>query len=283
MNRIQSGLLLLLGALLLGTAAFWIFDRSPAPALTTAPAASVADSPVQVTEVTRRRPNMLLIGGRAPAGAVLTLRLAGNKVGEAVADSSGRFQLTTSPLPQGENLNFSLQLAGNDTSVFLTMIDRRPQPIALVTTKSRTYPLQRPESGSGVLLVQSMDPPSDHRFVGQHEAGGIVYAYANDILAGKAVADESNLFDLVLDDTKFQLDGNGLARLRFDFIEADGTLASRSRLDLNDGKAWQKFTFEDADNPSYIWRDFDAQETDTDQTTPGQFIPVADQQPEAKD
>lgn len=276
MNRVQYWLLLVLGLILAGTATFWLTGHAPAPALTAvAPAAS--ESPVSLTEITRRHPNMLVMEGKAPASADITLRLSGQKVGEAKADSSGAFQLTTSPLPRDEKLNFTLQL-NSDQPLGLFVIDRRPQLITLLNINGHYQPLQRPRNGAGILLTEWLEAPRSMRLTGQADTGTTIYAYANDQLIGKtttstaAIGKKSDpvLFTLQFDNSKWE----DATTLRIDMMDATGKMTSRTLLDFDNKDAWQAVSITDGSAPFYIWRDLAAQQADVARVYPGQFTPL---------
>ena len=289
MNRALSGLLLVFGLIVAATLIFFFCNHRDAPRLTASPAATVAPaSPLQIAAVERRRPDMLLVSGKAPAGAHVTLTMEGQRdekkgqIGTATAGSDGTFQITTETLPRQPALPLTLSVAPMENGVpplQLLVVDRQPQPLTLVRGLAGWQPLSHPVRGSDLLLVA--EDSDGISLSGQAPADATLYVYADNTLVRKVTTPGDTispaLFTLSLPAAEKPQDN-----LRIDgFDTASARPVAQLSLDLDHGAArldnrdWQKV--QNGDIELYIWRDKPAETPVAAfefHEFPGQFTPV---------
>lgn len=276
-NRAQFWLLLLLGVILIGTAGIWYWHHGTPSVLTEAALATPA-SPIQISDISRRRPTMLVFDGKAAPGATVTIRQNGQDVGTATAAASdGSFSITTKNLPRADIQSLELVLA--DAAPYaLIVIDRKTHFASLVRGPEGWQPLQHPRTGTGLITIsqgQTENGAPRLAISGQAPTGTSLYIYADGELAGKRTIKEGDTVEQKL--FTFALEGDRLPKdnLRVDAYNAEGHMTSRVGFDLpvGEGKNWQRV--QGWGDIIYLSRNFDSQQLDPAKEYPGQFIPVA--------
>lgn len=267
MNRALQWLLLVFGLILAGTFGLFLYHLHFAPALAPSPAALVAPaSPVQVIAIDRRRPDMLLVAGRAPNGSHVSLKLDnGEEVGSADAGRDGTFQLTTRGLPRVAAQSLTLSVP-DIAPLQLLVIERTPQLLTLVRGLAGWQPLSHPATGSA-LLVLAQDA-GGLTVAGQAPTGSTLYIYSDGRLVKKLETtpevkndgkeDAPALFTAALATADAPQ-----SSLRIDGFNAEAAPASQLFLTLDkgtpqaDARAWQKIAASPATAGMtlYVWRD----------------------------
>jgi hypothetical protein len=151
----------------------------------------------------------LVMAGRAHPGATVAILDGENEIGRVTADGRGEWVfIPTEQVPPGTR-QYSLRARGADgddlvsQNIVVMSVPERDGEILIVEQSrdgGRSRVLQGPGApeGMGTLTVDSIDYSADGRFYigGKADPGSIVQAYLDNEFVGRAVANESGLWEL---------------------------------------------------------------------------------------